>query len=208
MAQPAFRWHNFVTPAPKRRGKPLPKTAAWRCVLMAEGSSSGASLFGALNHAAGVGHVLRAAVPRGGSGARVERWAKVTPNRLTALALSADGALLAAGTNEGELHVLQASSLARLVRLQEHPMYVAVLVLTERDAAGGYAAISCSTNEVKVTRLPKELLVPPTLSADRLLLLLALLAALVAAAFAHFAGGGGEAPGEPPAAVEAPPAAP
>ncbi|EOD16239.1 hypothetical protein EMIHUDRAFT_451505 [Emiliania huxleyi CCMP1516] len=179
LPEPAFRWHNFVTPAPKRRGKPLPKTAAWRCVLMAEGSSSGASLFGALNHAAGVGHV--------------------TPNRLTALALSADGALLAAGTNEGELHVLQASSLARLVRLQEHPMYVAVLVLTERDAAGGYAAISCSTNEVKVTRLPKERLVPPTLSADRLLLLLALLAALVAAAFAHFAGGGGEAPGEPPA---------
>lgn len=64
-------------------------------------------------------------------------------------------------------------------------MYVSVLLLTPPDAAGCYAAISCSTNDAKVTRIRKEQLAPPALSgkalwAGVLALLVLLLAALLA----------------------------
>jgi hypothetical protein len=64
-------------------------------------------------------------------------------------------------------------------------MYVSVLLLTPRDAGGGYAAISCSTNKAKVTRISKEQLAPPALSgvalwAVALALMVLLLAALLA----------------------------
>ena len=51
-----------------------------------------------------------------------------------------------------------------LIVSQEHQMYVAVLVLTRPDAAGSYAAISCSTNVVKATPLSKKQLSPGALS--------------------------------------------
>jgi len=62
-----------VTPAPKRRGKPLPKAAGWRCIVMGEAEkvvAEGGVLYGALNHAAGVGWVARVGLSSGGASAR------------------------------------------------------------------------------------------------------------------------------------------
>jgi hypothetical protein len=65
-------------------------------------------------------------------------------------------------------------------------MYVAVLLLTPRDTTGGYAAISCSTNEAKVTRIRKEQLVPSAFSGGVLWAgLLALIVLLIAALLAR-----------------------
>lgn len=106
--QPRFILHNLVTPVPKRRGKPLPRTAAWRCIVFAPPDGSGASiaggvLYGALNHAAGIGWLARVGISTGGKTAEVLKHVKVTPQRLTSIALSGDGAIVAAGTNEGEV---------------------------------------------------------------------------------------------------------
>eukprot|EP00962_Isochrysis_galbana_P032814 scaffold10856_cov100-Isochrysis_galbana.AAC.10 len=111
--QPRFVLHNLVTPVPTRRGKPLPRTAAWRCIAMGPppaepgAHAAGGLLYGALNHAAGVGWLARVGVAAGGTAARMLAHVKVTPHRLTSVALSADGVIVAAGTNEGEVVLLQ-----------------------------------------------------------------------------------------------------
>ena len=108
VAQPSFYWHRE-----KKKRKNM--GAQWRCIAMGEGGDAKGGgpvglLFGALNHAGGPGWVARCEL----EGASCQAYVKVSPNPLTALALAADGGLVAVGTSEGELFVLDTRSLGTL----------------------------------------------------------------------------------------------
>ena len=98
LAQPPFTMHKMLSSQKQKN-----KKAQWRCVCMSAGGAP--TLFAAINHTGGPGWVVRASL----APARVEQYAKAGSSPVTALDVSADGSLVAAGTSEGELIVMQAT---------------------------------------------------------------------------------------------------
>ena len=71
--------------------------------------------------------------------AKLEGCTKVGASPVTALDVSPDGAYVAAGTSEGELVVLQAASLQRLLRLQPHDIFI-----TNLRFSSHHAVVTCA----------------------------------------------------------------
>ena len=104
VAQPSFWWHNtFASQKRGRGGRKKSSAAQWRCVALGPAGGAAQQLFGALNHMGGPGWVARCELARH----TVQGYVRVSSSPLTALALSADGALVSVGTSEGELVVLK-----------------------------------------------------------------------------------------------------
>merc|ERR1719263_1468706 len=150
-------------------GKQKNKKEQWRCVRLSGGGKPG--LFAAINHTGGPGWVVRASL----APARVERCAKVGSAPVTALDVSADCTLVAAGTSEGELIVMQAASLLRLVRLQPHDIFITNL----RFSSHGGVLTCAGDNSNVFTPLPPDKLKPDSYWLSMLVALVAVALALM-----------------------------
>ena len=92
--------------------------------------------------------------------------------------LAADGSLVAVGTSEGELFVLDGHSLGALFKAQPHDLFITNLLLLPAEAPPGRAAITCAgDNSCILTPLPDSALV---VRHGGVLLWLSLLAVLLA----------------------------
>ena len=167
LAQPPFTMHKmFATEKQKK------KKAHWRCVRMSGVSGGGApNLFAAINHTGGPGWVVRASL----APARVEQCAKAGSSPVTALDVSADGSLVAAGTSEGELIVMQAASLQRLLRVQPHDIFITNLRFSSQAGV-----LTCAGDNSNVfTPLSPEKLKPDSYWLSMLIALVAVALALM-----------------------------
>lgn len=167
LAQPPFTMHKMFASEKQAR-----KKAHWRCVRLRGASGGGApSLFAAINHQGGPGWVVRASL----APARVEQCAKAGSSPVTALDVSADGSLVAAGTSEGELIVMQAASLQRLLRVQPHDIFITNLCFSSQAGV-----LTCAGDNSNVfTPLSPEKLKPDSYWLSMLIALVAVALALM-----------------------------
>lgn len=109
-------------------------------------------LYAALNHTGGPGWLLRAELPAERTGAtKIAQYSRLCAAPVTSLEASADGSLLAAGNSEGEVYVVDSSTLRRLLQLRPHELFVTTLLLIDAPARviddqvlSCYALLSCS----------------------------------------------------------------
>jgi len=167
LAHPPFTMHKMLASEKQKK-----KRAQWRCVRMSAGGGGGAPrLFAAINHQGGPGWVVRASL----APARVEQYAKAGSAPVTALDVSADGSLVAAGTSEGELIVLQAASLQRLLRVQPHDIFITNLCFS-----GQAGVLTCAGDNSNIfTPLSPEKLKPDSYWLSMLIALVAVALALM-----------------------------
>ena len=147
------------------------KKAQWRCVRISPAKSD--VLFAAISHTGGPGWVVAASM----STAKVARCARVGSAPVTALDVSADATLVAAATSEGELVVLNAATLQRLVRMTPHDIFITNLRFSAHSAV-----VTCAgDNSIAFTPLTAEMLEPS--SANLWMGMLVVLVAVAAALF-------------------------
>lgn len=113
-----------------KRRKPVPQWRSLAIPLEGGTKRSPAPLFGAVNF--GAGWVVRCDVRSG----RSTSYVKIGSAPLTTLACSSDGRMVAAGDNDGALHLVDGRTLTKLLKVVPHEIWITGLLLRAAPPSG------------------------------------------------------------------------
>ena len=113
-----------------KRRKPVPQWRSLAIPLEGGTKRAPAPLFGAVNF--GAGWVVRCDVRSG----RSTSYVKIGSAPLTTLACSSDGRMVAAGDNDGALHLIDGRTLTKLLKVVPHEIWITGLLLRAAPPSG------------------------------------------------------------------------
>jgi hypothetical protein len=113
-----------------KRRKPVPQWRSLAIPLEGGTKRAPAPLFGAVNF--GAGWVVRCDVRSG----RSTSYVKIGSAPLTTLACSSDGRMVAAGDNDGALHLVDGRTLTKLLKVVPHEIWITGLLLRAAPPSG------------------------------------------------------------------------